>query len=154
MTGTEGTFLVVEADDASAVLRDVESGQVHTLETNPELSAGTVVDATLQPEPPIEVTWSAEIEASREIPREHVTLEPTRRSREAVETLDVGDVERFERAGEGEVHVLAVEAGSESAAAADVVEDEATIERAARIGATRVEVRTAEGLLSVRYLPD
>ena len=31
----EGTFYVTEAEDASAVLRDVTDGQVHTLADNP-----------------------------------------------------------------------------------------------------------------------
>jgi hypothetical protein len=153
MTTTESTFLVAEADAESAVLRDVADGQLHTLSTNPDLDAGEVVEATLTAEPPMEVTWTAEIAERRTIPVEHVALEPTRRSMETAEGMGVGDLERFERAGEGEVHVLAVPAGEEEQAVADVVDDEATVERAARLDAVRVELRTAEGLLSVRYLP-
>ncbi|GAB3685443.1 DUF5812 family protein [Salinarchaeum chitinilyticum] len=153
MTTTTGTFLVTEADAESAILRDVEDGQLHTLSTNPGLERLEVVDATLTAEPPMEVTWSAEIDDRRQIPAERVDLEPTRRSIETAESMATGDLERYERAGEGEVHVLAVPAGGEAEAAADVLDDEATIERAARLGAVRVELRTAEGLLSVRYLP-
>lgn len=153
MTTTEGTFLVTEADADSAILRGVEDGQLHTLSANPDLESGQVVEATLTAEPPMEVTWSAEIDARREIALERVDLEPTQRTRETAESLAVGDLERFERAGEGEVHVLAVPEGGEAEAASDVLEDEATVERAARLGAVRVEVRTGEGLLSVRYLP-
>jgi len=153
MTTTDGTFLVTEADAESAILRNVEDGQLHTLATNPDLEAGQVGEATLTAEPPMEVTWSAEIDARRVIAMEHVDLEPTRRTLETAESLAVGDLERFERAGEGEVHVLAVPEGGEADAAADVLEDEATLERAARLGAVRVEVRTGDGLLGVRYLP-
>lgn len=153
MTTTDGTFLVTEADDESAILRNVADGQLHTLSANPDLEAGQIVEATLTAEPPMEVTWSAEIEARRKIAVEHVDLEPTQRSRETADSLAVGELERFERAGEGAVHVLAVPEGDEADAAADVLEDEATLERAARLDAVRVEVRTAEGLLSVRYLP-
>lgn len=153
MTTTTGTFLVTEADAESAILRDVEDGQLYTLSTNPDLTAGEVVDATLTAEPPMEVTWSAEIAERREIPVEQVDLEPTRRSIETSESMATGDLERYERAGEGEVHVLAVPEGGEADAAADVLEDEATVERAARLDAVRVEVRTATGILSVRYLP-
>ncbi|WP_248515030.1 DUF5812 family protein [Salinarchaeum laminariae] len=153
MTTTTGTFLVVEADDESAILRSVEDGQLHTLSTNPDLDGGEVLEATLTAEPPMEVTWTAEISDRREIPIELVDLEPTRRSIETAESMATGDLERYERAGEGEVHVLSVPEGEEADAAADVIEDEATVERAARLDAVRVEVRTADGLLSVRYLP-
>lgn len=154
MAETEGTFLVVEeSEGGGAVLRDVESGQLHTLSGGGDLAAGEVLEATLSPDPPHGVTWTADVEERREIATERVDLEPTRRSRETAAALAVGDLERFERAGEGEVHVLAVPAGEEADAAAEVLADEATIERAARLGAVRVEVRTADGLLSVRYLP-
>lgn len=146
---------MTDADEGgAAVLRDVETGQLHTLADHPGLVTEEIVEATLTAEPPMEVTWTAEIEQRGEIPREIVDLEPTRRSIETADGLAAGDLERFERAGQGEVHVLAVPDGEEADAASDIVEDVATLERAARLGATRVEVRTAEGLVSVRYLPD
>jgi len=153
MTTTAGTFLVTEADEASAILRGVEDGQLHTLSSNPDLEPGQVVEATLTAEPPMEVTWTAEIAERRTIDREHVDLEPTRRSAEVAAEQAVGELERFERAGEGEVHVLTVGEEEIETAVEDVLDDEATIERAARLGAVRVEIRTGEDFLSVRYLP-
>ena len=153
MTTKEGTFVVAEADANAAILRDVEDGQVHTLASNPGLEAGTVVDATVTPEPPMEVTWTAEVHDERTIDVELTDLEPTRRTLDAAEELSVGELTRFERAGEGEVHVLSVPADRTERAAEDVLEDVATVERAGRLGAVRVEVRTAPGVVSVRYLP-
>ncbi|AGN01949.1 hypothetical protein L593_10020 [Salinarchaeum sp. Harcht-Bsk1] len=153
MTTTVGTFLVTEADPESAILRNVEDGQLHTLSTNPDLDAGEVVEATLTAEPPMEVTWTAEIDDRRTIECEVVDLEPTTRSAEAAASLAEGELERFERAGEGEVHVLTVGADGVETAVDDVLDDEATIERAARLGAVRVEIRTGDEFLSVRYLP-
>jgi hypothetical protein len=66
---------------------------------------------------------------------------------------EVGELTTRERAGEGEVHVISVPPGRTEQAVADVVEDETTLTRAARLGVNRVEVRAAEGVLSVRYLP-
>ena len=60
---------------------------------------------------------------------------------------------RRERAGTGELHVLTVPDGETEAAVADVLEDEATLARAARLGVERVEVRSEPGVVSVRYLP-
>lgn len=148
-----GTFLVTHADEGSAVVRDVADGQVHTLSTNPGLSAGEVLEATLAPEGPAGVTWTvAEVDGSRRIEVVETDLEPTRRARRAADDQPVGELARLERAGDGEVHVLSVP--DPAAAAADVREDEATLERAARLGAVRVEIRTGDGMISVRYLPD
>jgi len=50
--------------------------------------------------------------------------------------------------------VLTVPEERTDQAAADVVEDQETVARAARLGVERVEVRAADGVVSVRYLPD
>lgn len=148
-----GTFVVAEADEAAAVLRDAETSQVHTLTENPGFEAGEVVDATVAPEPPLEVAWEVvEVHDRRTVDLSHVDLEPTTRSHE-VAGDEVGDLATYERAGEGEVHVLTVGAGEAEEAAEEVLADEATLARAARLGAVKVEVRTAETLVSVRYLP-
>jgi hypothetical protein len=52
-----GQFVVTHADPDSAVLKAVDGGQVHTLATNPDLDEDDLVEATLAPEPPMEVTW-------------------------------------------------------------------------------------------------
>jgi hypothetical protein len=149
-----GTFLVTEADGESAVLRDVEDGQIHTLDGNPDLSPGEVLRATVAPVPPLDVAWEVvEIEARRTIPVEESAEGPTRQARELAADQSVGEVTRQERAGEGELHVLTVPSDRTVEAVADVLEDEATRSRAARLGVDRVEVRAEDGVVSVRYLP-
>jgi len=151
---TRGRYLVTHADEESAVLREVDSGQVHTLVDHPDLAPGEVVEAALRPEPPMEVTWRlADLKERRSIPVEESPETPTRQAREVATGQAVGEVTRRERAGEGELHVLTVPPDRTAAAAADVVEDEATLSRAARLGVSRVEVRAADGVVSVRYLP-
>ena len=149
-----GTFLVTHADEESAVLRDVTDGQVHTLAGNPDLAVEEVLEATLEPEPPMEVTWRiVEVEANRTIPAETSSEGPTRLAREIAADQPVGDVTRQERAGEGELHVISVPPERTDDAAAELCEDEATLSRAARLGVDRVEVRADDGVVSVRYLP-
>ncbi|MFC7026522.1 DUF5812 family protein [Halomicroarcula sp. GCM10025324] len=154
MTTKEGTFLVVHAEAATVTLRDVADSQVLTLLDNPGVEAGEVVDATVEAEPPMEVTYTAEIREQRTIPVERVDLEPTAQTKSLAADQPVGELTTRERAGEGEIHVLTVADEQTDAAAEDVVEDEATVTRAARLGVDRVEVRTAAGVVSVRYLPD
>jgi hypothetical protein len=152
--GTTGTFLVTEADEDAAVLRDLETSQIHPLVENPGFAAGAIVEATLAPDPPLEVAWRvASLAEHREIPVERSPERPTRQARELAAAQAVGDLTREERAGEGEVHVLTVPADRTEAAAEDVLADEATVARAARLGVDRVEVRAADGVVSVRYLP-
>ena len=151
---TEGTFLVTHADAESAVLRDVHDGQVHTLVDHPDFEAGEVVDATLQAEPPMEVSWQVlNVAKRRLIPVEESPETPTRQAREIAAEQSVGEVTRRERAGLGELHVLTVPAEETAQAVADVVDDEVARSRAARLGVSRVEVRADDGVVSVRYLP-
>jgi hypothetical protein len=153
MTEKSGTFVVAEADADSAVLRDAADGQVHTLSENPGVEAGEVIAGTVAPEPPMEVTWDLVEVADRwTVEFVETDLQPTTQAREVAAEQAEGDLERIERAGEGELHVLSVP--DPAGAARDVLDDEGTLERAARVGAVRVEVRTGEGMLSVRYLPD
>lgn len=155
MNEKTGRFLVTHADDGAAVLSGVGDGQVHTLESNPGVDAGDVVEATLAPVPPMGVTWRVvEVEDRWRVPVERVALAPTKQVRDAAADARTGEVTRIERAGEGEIHVLPVPPERTDDAAADVVEDEATRRRAARLGARRVEVRADDGVVSVRYLPD
>jgi len=149
-----GTFLVTEADAESAVLRDVRTGQVHALTDTPDLAPGEVLEATIAPEPPLEVAWTiVDVESRREIPVERSPENPTTFARDLAGDQAVGEVTRQERAGEGELHVLTVPEDETESAAADVLDDEATVARAAKLGVDRVEVRAADGVLSVRYLP-
>ncbi|SNZ17163.1 hypothetical protein SAMN06269185_2904 [Natronoarchaeum philippinense] len=157
MSEKTGTFLVTHADEGSAVFRDVSDGQVHTMASNPDVAEQDVLEATIRPQPPMEVAWEVvEVAERREIELVDTDLSPTTQAMEIAAEQEVGDVERVERAGEGEVHVLSVPPETTEDAAADVLDDEGTIERAARLGAVRVEVRREEddGVLNVRYLPD
>ena len=150
----EGTFVVTEADEESAILRDVNDGQIHTLGSNPDLSVGDAVEATLAAEPPMEVVWNVE-ETTRQfsVSVEESAEPPTQQALDLAADQPVGEVATRERAGTGEVHVLIVPEENTEAAVADVLDDDATVERAARIGVERVEIRSEPGVVSVRYLP-
>lgn len=153
----EGTFLVTSADEESVVLRDVTDSQVHTLADNPGIEVGEVLEAAIEPQPPMEVVWEVvELHAQRTIPVEESPEPPTRQALELGGDQPEGEVTRRERAGEGEVHVLTVPPAGTGDAVADVLGDEETVARAARLEAVRVEVRADEeaGIVSVRYLPD
>lgn len=146
------TFLVTDADDETATLRDVVDQQVVTLSENPGLAADEVIKATVEAEPPLEVAYQVvEIERQWEIPVEWGSESPTKLSRDLAADQAEGEITRRERAGDGEFHVLTVP--DAEAAAADVLDDVATLERAARLGVDRVEVRVGDGVVSVRYLP-
>lgn len=157
MTEKTGTFVVTHAESDSAVVRDVETAQVHTLASNPGLEVHDVLEATVAPDPPLEVTWQVvEVDDRRSIELVDSDLEPTQHSKDVAADADVGDLIQEERAGTGEIHVFRVPTDEVEAAARDVLEDEETIARAARLEAVRVEVRRApdDEVLSVRYLPD
>ncbi|MFQ3319373.1 MAG: hypothetical protein ACI8UR_002218 [Natronomonas sp.] len=151
---TESRFLVTHADDSSAVLKDIDRGQVHTLGSNPGLAVNDLIAGTVEPEPPMEVTSQlVEFEKRRTLSVEHSPEPPTKQEREIAADQPDGELTREERAGTGELHVLTVPEAQTEDAAADVLEDEGTLVRAAKLGVERVEVRSAEGVVSVRYLP-
>jgi prophage tail gpP-like protein len=155
MSTQTSTFVVTHADEKSATLRAVDDSQVITLSENPGLEAETVIEAAVEPEPPMNVTYRLEaLETERSVPIEHVDLEPTVQATETAAAQSVGELTTQERAGEGEIHVLTVPDGDAEETAEEIVDDEATLARAARFGSDRVEVRTGEGVVSVRYLPD
>lgn len=151
----EGVYLVTHAETDSAVLKDVENGQVHTLADNPGVERGDVVEATLAPEPPLEVAWRVvEVDERRSLSVERSEEPPTEQERALAADGSAGDLVQEERAGIGELHVLSVDPDGTEAAVRDVLEDEATLARAARMeGVERVEVRAEPGVISVRYLP-
>lgn len=150
-----GTFLVTAADDDAAVLNDVDDGQVHTLASNPGVEVGEAIEGTVAPEPPMAVAWRL-VETTERWPIsvEESSESPTSLEREIAAEQAVGELTRRERAGTGEIHVLTVAEGETDAAVADVLEDaEGLRSRAARLGVERVVVRSAPGVVSVRYLP-
>jgi len=152
---SEGTFLVTHVDDESAVLKDVETGQVHTLSSNPGVEEGDAVEGAVAPEPPLEVTAElVEIAERRSLRLAESREPPTAHEREIAAEQAVGELTREERAGIGELHVISVPEGETEAAVQDVLDDrEATLSRAARLGVNRVEIRSEPGTVSVRYLP-
>lgn len=157
MTEKTGTFVVTHAEAESAVVRDAETAQVHTLASNPGLEVHDVLEATVAPDPPLEVAWEVvDVEDRRTIELVDSDLEPTTHEKELAAETEVGDLVQEERAGTGELHVFSLPDGEVEAAAQDVLDDEETIARAARLEAVRVEVRRSaeDGVLSVRYLPD
>ncbi|MFB6161570.1 MAG: DUF5812 family protein [Haloferacaceae archaeon] len=149
-----GTFLVTAADEASAVLREVHRGRVYALADNSGLSAGETVVGAVAPVPPLETAWRlVETDERYRVSVVASDQAPTARARELVPET-VGEVARTERAGDGELHVIAVPEDGTEAAVADVLDDEEGLRaRASRLGVGRVEVRSAPGVVSVRYLP-
>jgi hypothetical protein len=156
---TDGTYLVTHADAESAVLKDVDSGQVHSLAANPGVETHDVVEATLAPEPPMEVTWRVvEVASRRSLSLAESEEPPTVQERDIALAQGVGELTRESRAGMGEIHVISVPPAQTEAAVRDVLDDEGTLTRAARMpDVNRVEVRSEAreevGIVSVRYLP-
>jgi len=147
----EGTFVVVAADEESALLRATDTGQVVTLAANPGVTTGEVIEATVEPAE-LGVAYTATVEERVEVTVEAVDEPPAERAIEAARDADPGELRSYETDA-GVVHVLAVPPDRTAAAVEDVVEDTETVARAARLGADRVEVRSAEGVLAVRYGP-
>lgn len=147
-----GTFLVTAADETSAVFASVEDGQVCPLAENPDYEADEVVAGTLEAADPMGVTWRVrEVEARWTPTIAAVDADPGERARSAAEEQAVGEMTQVS-VGDGELHVLAVDPRRTGSAVEDVVADETTRRIAARLGARRVEVRGADGVVAVRYL--
>lgn len=151
----ESTFLVTHADEETAVLQDTADGQVHTLAGNPDVEAGDALAATIA-EGPMEVVWEvSDIDNRWSLTTERSEEPPTTQEREIAAEQGNGELTTRERAGIGEIHVLSVPPEGVAEAVSDVLDDEATLSRAARLGVNRVEVRSdaEDGVVSIRYLP-
>lgn len=160
-----GTFVVAHVDEGAAELRDVETGQVFALASNPGLEADEVVEATIEPAGEMGVAYRVtDVRERRTVSITRSGEPPTRQAERAATRQDPGDLSRIERAGTGELHVITVEVGASEAAVEDVLGDEISVRaRAARLGVDRVEIRAADamtaedapavGVVSVRYLP-
>lgn len=151
----ESTFLVTHADEETAVLQDTADGQVHTLAGNPDVEAGDALAATIA-EGPMEVVWEVSgIDERWSLTTERSEEPPTTQEREIAAEQGNGELTTRERAGVGEIHVLSVPPEGVAEAVSDVLDDEATLSRAARLGVNRVEVRSdaEDGVVSIRYLP-
>lgn len=150
-----GTFLVTEADGDAAVLRDVDDGRVHPVTEPPAaLAAGEAVVGRLEPAGSSAGRWRlAAVEERVPVSIERSAEPPTGHER-GLAADEVGELVRRRRAGEGELHVLTVPEDATEAAVADVLDDDDGLRaRAARLGVSRVVVRSAPGLVCVRYLP-
>jgi hypothetical protein len=150
-----GVFLVTAADEDSAVLKDVADGQVHALSSNPGVSHHELIEGTVAPDPPMNVSWQlVDISGRREPTIVESDQSPTAQSKEIAAGQPVGELTREERAGDGEWHVLTVPEDGTEQAVTDVLEDtEGLLSRAGRLGISRIEVRSMPGVVSVRYLP-
>ncbi len=147
----DGTYIVTHVDEESAVLEDVHDGQVHAVTSNPGFDPGDVVEATLTPEPPMGVTWTIDVTAHRTISIEIVDDSPGERARTLAAEMSPEEPLARARLDDGELHVLSVPPDRTDDAITDVVEDDATRRRAARLGASSVEVRADAGVLDIRY---
>ena len=154
-TEKESTFLVTHVEADSAVIKDVNDGQVHTLSSNPDLSVDDAIEATVAPDPPMNVTYQAvEVTDRWELSIERSEEPPTVQERDLAADQPVGELVREQRAGVGEIHVLTTPEETTESTVTEVIEDrERTLSRAARLGVNRVEVRSEPGVVSVRYLP-
>ncbi|MFB6104823.1 MAG: DUF5812 family protein [Halobacteriaceae archaeon] len=148
MSTASGTFLVVAADEESAVLRAVTTGQVYTLARNPGVEPADIVDATLVADSPIEAVGTVDAFEAYPLEVEACTDPPGDAARAAVADQPVGTLERLERSW-GELHAIAVP--DAAAAVEDIRTDPETRARATRLGAHRVIVRGADGVVGVRY---
>lgn len=149
------TFLVTHAEADTAVIKDVHDGHVHTLASNPDLTVDDAIEATVAPEPPMELTYRVvDIDERWPLRIDHSDEPPTAHERSLAADQPTGELTREPRAGIGEIHVLSPPAETTAQAADDVLDDrEGVLSRAARLGVNRVEVRSEPGVLSVRYLP-
>ncbi|MFB6146498.1 MAG: DUF5812 family protein [Halobacteriaceae archaeon] len=144
-----GTFLVTHAESDSAVLRDVADGRVHALAENPDLTAGDVLVGDLVAGP-MGATWTVEDERDRwTVDVRQTGASPPDAAVEAAADAGSGDLTVLERP-DGQLHAIAVEGDADSAAG-EVVADDATVSRAARLGAQTVEVTAASGVVAVYY---
>lgn len=150
-----GTFYVKYATDVSVTLHEVHTGQIFTLIENPGVENHDILEATLEAQPPMEVSYLVdELEATYTVPVERSPEPPTRQVQTAADEMDEMEAVAIDREGEGEIHVLSVDPDDVEQTAEELHEDEMTYKNAARYGVDRVEIRTDErGVVSVRYLP-
>jgi hypothetical protein len=102
--GKESTFLVTHVESDSAIIKDVHDGQVHTLATNPGLEVDDAIEATVAPDPPMEVTYRViEVAERRQLSIEESEEPPTVHERELAAETPTGELarERHRRCGRG-----------------------------------------------------
>ena len=151
----DSTFLVTARDGSSTVLRDVESGQIYSLATAIDFDRLTIIDGTVESEPPLHVVYElAEITTARTVDVETSSEPPTANTKQVAANQPLGEMTRKPRAGTGEIHIITVPDDNSTEAVADILDDKITLcERAARLGINRIEIRSATGVVAVRYMP-
>jgi len=143
-------YVVDHRDEATATLRNVTSGQIHPIADPPDVFEDEALVATLT-ENADGLTWSIEsIDRRWTVTIGVSDRAPGERARAAAADCSAGDNARIDRPS-GELHVVVVPESETSAAVRDVIDDEATLDRAVRLGVERVDVRSAPGLVAVRY---
>jgi len=152
----ESTFLVTHVESDSAVLKDVHDGQVHTLSSNPGLTVDDALEATVAPDPPMEVTYQiVEIMEQRALDSGKRRAPDGPRARARDRDGDRRARPRGTRGRRRDPRVDAARRRHRGRGFGRVIDDdrEATLSRAARLGVNRVEVRSEPGVVSVRYMP-
>lgn len=143
-----GTFLVTHTDPGSAVLRAVTTGQIYPVAEPPELGAGDILLATLEPADATASVWAMVTRVEYPLTVESSDDPPPETVRRTVQDTSPGTLERLDRAW-GELHAIAVP--DAATAITDIVDDPATRSRAARIGARHVIVRGTDAVVGVEY---
>jgi hypothetical protein len=154
-TRHDSTFLVTATDASSTVLRDVESGQVYSLEDAVDADRLSIIDGTVESKPPLHVVYElTEITATRTVDIETSIEPPTANTKQIAANQGAGEITRKPRAGAGEIHIITVPEKNSTEAVADILDDKVTLcERAARLEGNRIEIRSAPGVVAVRYMP-
>ncbi len=152
MTPTSGTFLVTDADAGAAVLQDVETSQVYSVDDHPALESGELIEATIAPVPPMEVVWEIEAIVNRwDVTVTIVETAPSEQAATLAAECEPGTVTQATITDTETIHVIPLAESNSEQAATEIRDDEATRRRAGRLGASRVEIRPAEEFISVRY---
>lgn len=154
-TRYSSTFVVTAADGSSTVLRDVESGQVYSVKDTIDHSRLTIIEGTVESEPPLHVVYElTETTATRTIGIERSVEPPTANAKQVAANQSIGEITRKPRAGSGEIHIITIPDGDPTEMVADILDDKVTLcERAGRLGIERIEIRSAPGVVAVRYMP-
>jgi len=154
-TRVTGRFVVTAADAESLMVRGVDSAQVLTVTDPTDLDRWTVFDATLEHADTLGLTMRAtSIDHQFMVQIDDQEERPTSRSRSVVTSLDAGASTFLPRQDAGGTDVIALADADHVAARRTMAADvEPVVMRAARLDVSRVELRSAPGILSVRYLP-
>ena len=152
MTETSGRFFVTHVDSNSAILKDVFDGGVYSVEDSSSIEPNQVVECTLKAVPPMLVTWEFQtIQTQWSLDIEYNSTPPATQARSLAKDGSPGELIQEPLEREGELHVLPVPESETDAIVDDIIADEATRVRAARMESNRVEVRSQPGLITIRY---